>query len=57
MILDDQLKQAMEELNEKKENLKQVRPPTAKMNKDQREIKLLENKLEKASVKYNNFQA
>lgn len=34
MILEDQLKQAMEELNEKKENIKQIRPPTAKMQKD-----------------------
>jgi hypothetical protein len=34
MILEDQYKQALEELNEKKENLKQIRPPTAKMKKD-----------------------
>jgi hypothetical protein len=34
MILEDQLKQANEELNEKKENIKAIRPPTAKMNKD-----------------------
>jgi hypothetical protein len=34
MILEDQIKQAMEELEEKKENIKQIRPPTAKMKKD-----------------------
>ena len=43
MILEDQLKQASEEYNEKKENLKQIRPPTAKMNKDIHHIKLYEN--------------
>ena len=34
MILEDQLKQAYDELAEKKENIKQIRPTTAKMNKD-----------------------
>ena len=34
MVLEDQLKQANDELNEKKEILKEKRPPTAKMNKD-----------------------
>lgn len=43
MILEDQLKQANEELAEKKENIKQIRPPTAKMNKDSHQIKLYEN--------------
>ncbi len=57
MILEDQLKQANEELNEKKENLKQIRPPTAKMQKDAHQIKLYENQLEKALVKYNELQA
>ena len=57
MILEDQLKQANEELNEKKENLKQIRPPTAKMQKDSHQIKLYENQLEKALVKYNELQA
>lgn len=57
MILEDQLKQANEELNEKKENLKQIRPPTAKMQKDSYQIKLFENQLEKALVKYNELQA
>lgn len=43
MILEDQIKQAVEELNEKKENLKAIRPPTAKMKKDSYQIKLFEN--------------
>ena len=48
----------MEELNEKKENLKQIRPTTAKMRKDNAQIKLMENQLEKALVKLNevNFK-
>ncbi len=57
MILEDQIKQAMEELEEKKENIKQIRPPTAKMKKDSQQIKLFENQLEKALVKYNELQA
>ena len=43
MILEDQYKQALQELNEKKDNLKAVRPSTAKMNQDRREIQLREN--------------
>jgi hypothetical protein len=57
MILEDQIKQATEELDEKKENLKQIRPPTAKMRKDTYSITLLENQLEKHLVKYNDLQA
>ena len=57
MILEDQIKQAMEELNEKRENIKQIRPPTAKMRKDSYQITLLENQLEKALVKYNELQS
>lgn len=57
MILEDQIKQATEELNEKKDNLKQIRPPTAKMRKDNYQIKLMENQLEKGLVKYNDLQA
>ena len=55
MILEDQYKTACEELKEKKENLKVIRPPTAKMAKDSQKIKLLENQLEKALVKYNDL--
>ena len=43
MILEDQYKTACEELAEKKENLKNIRPPTAKMKKDTHKIKLMEN--------------
>ncbi len=43
MIYEDQIKQAVEELNEKKENLKQIRPSTADMKKDTYKIKLMEN--------------
>ena len=57
MILEDQYKTAVEELEEKKEKLKAIRPPTAKMNKDTHKIKLLENQLEKALVKYNEVQS
>jgi len=57
MILEDQLKQANDELAEKKETIKQIRPPTAKMQKDAHQIKLLENQLEKSLTKYNEIQA
>lgn len=35
MILEDQYKSAVEELEEKQKALKQIRPTTAKMKKDQ----------------------
>lgn len=54
MILEDQLKQAQSEFDEKKISLKKVRPPTAQQKKDVHKIKLLENQLEKVSVKYND---
>jgi len=57
MILEDQIKQASEDLDEKKENLKQIRPPTAKMRKDNYQIKIFENQLEKSLVKYNDLQS
>jgi len=37
--------------------LKQIRPPTATIRKDQHQIKLLENQLEKQLVKHNDIQA
>jgi len=46
-----------EQLAEKQQVLKTIRPTTAKMRKDQHEIKLLENKLETALTKYNDLQA
>ena len=57
MILEDQYKQACNELNEKQEQLKQVRPPTAKVKKDTHLIKTLENKLDKNLTKYNELQS
>ena len=46
----------IEELAEKREHLKQVRPPTAQMKKDEHKIKLLENQLDKALHRYNDIQ-
>ena len=57
MILEDQYKQACEELAEKKEQLKKDRPSTAQNRKDLHEIKTLENQLDKNLVKYNRYQA
>jgi chromosome segregation ATPase len=57
MILEDQYKQAQNELLEKQEQLKQVRPATAKVNKDKATIKTLENQLDKNLVKYNQLQS
>jgi hypothetical protein len=56
MILEDQYKQMLEELAEKKERLKTVRPPTATMKKDEHKIKLLENNLDQALLRYNDIQ-
>jgi hypothetical protein len=57
MVLDDQEKELRDQLAEKQQLLKTIRPTTAKMRKDQHEIKLLENKLETALTKYNDLQA
>ena len=56
MILEDQTKQANDELTERKNQLR-TRPTTAKMRKDQHEIKLMENQLDKALVKFNDLQS
>lgn len=56
MILEDQYKQMLDELSEKKDRLKQVRPPTASMKKDEHKIKLLENNLDQALIRYNDIQ-
>lgn len=55
MILEDQYKQMLDELSEKRERLKQVRPPTAIMKKDEHRIKLLENNLDQALIRYNDI--
>jgi DNA repair exonuclease SbcCD ATPase subunit len=57
MILEDQYKQAQNELNEKSENLKNVRPATAKVKKDTQLIKVLENQLDKNLKSYNDLQS
>jgi hypothetical protein len=56
MILEDQYKNMLEELAEKKEKLKTVRPSTALMKRDEHKIKLLENNLDQALVRYNEIQ-
>ena len=45
-----------EDLAEKRSHLKTVRPPTAQMKKDEHKIKLLENQLDQALIKYNEIQ-
>lgn len=55
MILEDQIKQAQEELREAQDRLKKVRPPTALMNKDRNKIKILENNLETLLLKYSQL--
>lgn len=55
MVLCDQEKELREQLRDKKESLKQVRPPTAKMTKDKHHIKLLENRCEQALTKFNEL--
>lgn len=57
MILEDQHKQACDQLAEKQSQLKIVRPPTAKVIKDTHLIKTMENQLDKQLVKYNNLQS
>jgi DNA polymerase II large subunit len=56
MILEDQYKQVLIELAEKREHLKTVRPETAKMKKDEHKIRLLENQLDQALIRYNDIQ-
>jgi len=56
MILEDQYKQMLLELAEKREHLKTVRPPTAQMKKDEHKIRLLENQLDQALIRYNDIQ-
>jgi len=46
MILEDQYKQMLDDLAEKRKHLQTVRPPTAQMKKDEHKIKLLENQLD-----------
>jgi multidrug resistance efflux pump len=57
MILEDQIKQAQEELAEAHARLKQVRPPTAQMKRDLHRIKVMENKVEISVNRYNQIQS
>ena len=54
MVLEDQYRNATEELKEKKESLKENRPSPAAVRADQLEIKRLENQLDKSLVTYND---
>ena len=57
MILEDQYKQACDEIEDKKKHLTTVRPTSAKVKQDLHKIKLYENQLDKCLVKYNALQA
>jgi len=57
MILEDQYKQALNEIQEKKAHLSEVRPSSGKMKQDNHKVKLHENQLDKCLVKFNNLQA
>ena len=57
MILEDTYKQAMTELEEKQQHLKKERPSTAKMKKDNMQVKVLENQLEKNFKDLNKLQS
>lgn len=56
MVLEDQHKQALDELTDRRETLR-AKPSTFAMKKDQYEIKLLENRLDKALISFNDIQA
>jgi len=57
MILEEQYKEACDELEAKQKNLKEVRPSTAKVRKDGARVKVMENQLDKHLVQYNRIQA
>ena len=54
MVLEDQYRNANEELKEKKDSLKANRPSAADVRADQLEIKRLENQLDKCLVTFND---
>ena len=56
MILDDTYKQALKDLEEKV-NLKKERPSTAKIKKDNTQVKVLENQLDKNYKDLNKLQS
>ena len=56
MVLEDQLKQAQKEHDDKTETLKKIRPPTAQIRHDVNQNKRYENQLNKLKVKLNDIQ-
>jgi len=57
MVLEDQHKQACDELEQKRAHLMTIRPTTAKMRRDEKRIKNLENELDKCNVIFCSIQA
>ena len=57
MILEDQYKNACDELAEKKAHLLKVTPTEKQMTRDSIQCKALENQLDKCLVKYNSIQS
>jgi hypothetical protein len=57
MILEDQYKQACEEMEQKKKHLMEVRPSSAAIKQDHHKMKVYENQLDKALIKYSKLQA
>ena len=57
MVLEDQYGNAVKELKEKKQSLKDNRPTPAAMKADQAEIKRLENQLDKYLNTFNELQS
>ena len=55
MVLEDQLKQATKDHEDKTENLKKIRPPTATIKHDINVNKRYENQLNKLKVKLNQI--
>ena len=46
----------LDDLAEKRKHLQTVRPPTAQLQKDEHKIKLFENQLDQALIRYNEVQ-
>ena len=57
MVLADTEKELREQLNEKKDQLKMIRPSTAKMRADQKQISVFENRCQEATIKLNALQS
>jgi len=55
MILEDQFNQAEAELKEKQSQLDKVRPATAKVKKDQHQMKTMENQLDQHLKHFNEL--